>query len=199
MTRRRAAFLDRDGTIIDDVNYIARPEDVRLREGAGDAIALLNERGVAVVVVTNQSGLAQARFSLADYHGVRERVDAELAMHNARIDATYVCPHHPDFTGPCDCRKPGRLLFDQAIADLELDASTSMFAGDRIRDVLPVRTFGGSAYLVRAASTPPDELEQAAAVPAEVVDSLLDAAQRYLGLVEPDIFPASARRPYHQP
>jgi len=199
VTRRSAAFLDRDGTIIDDVNYIARPEDVRLRDGAGEAIALLNDRGIAVVVVTNQSGLAQGHFSIADYHQVRERLDAELATHNAKIDATYFCPHHPDFTGPCDCRKPGRLLFDQAIADLEIDPSASMFAGDRIRDVLPVHTFGGRAYLVRAASTPPDELEQAAAVPAEVVDSLLDAVHRYLRLVERDIFPGSARRPYHQP
>jgi len=192
VTRRPAAFLDRDGTIIDDVDYIARPEDVRLLPGAGEAIALLNAHDVAVVVVTNQSGLAQGRFTLADYNAVRERVDQVLTAHNAKIDATYFCPHHPDFTGPCDCRKPGRLMYDQAIADLELDAAASMFAGDRIRDVVPARTFGGSAYLVRAHSMPSLEIEEAEKVPAHVVPSLRDAVHHFLGSRERSHFRASA-------
>src|SRR5689334_23753350 len=120
MAHRRAAFLDRDGTIIEDVNYIARPEQVRLRPLAAEAIALLNRNDVAVVVITNQSGIARGMFTVADYEAVSDRVDAILAEQGAHIDGSYYCPHHPDYSGPCNCRKPGRLLFDQAIAELDL-------------------------------------------------------------------------------
>ena len=184
MTRRPAAFLDRDGTIIEDVSYIARPEQVRLRPTAAEAIALLNERGVAVVVITNQSGIARGMFTVADYEGVRDRVADVLAEHGAHIDASYYCPHHPSVTGQCECRKPARKLFDQAIAELDIDASASMFAGDRARDVLPARTFGGLAYLVPASSTPPLEVDESVRAGAEVVSSLLAAVRRFLSASE---------------
>ena len=182
MTGRRAAFLDRDGTIIEDVDYIARPEQVVLRPDAAEGIALLNSHDVAVVVITNQSGIARGKFTVADYAAVHARMIALLDDHGARIDAVYYCPHHPDITGRCDCRKPGRQLFDQAIADLQLDAARSMFAGDRTRDVLPARTFGGMAYLVNAPSTRPGEIEESVAAGAIVVPSLLDAARVFLAV-----------------
>ena len=109
MTARRAAFLDRDGTIIEDVRYIARPDDVRLQSGAAEAIRTLNERGIVVVVITNQSGIARGMFSESDYAAVRTRIDAVLALDGARIDASYHCPHYPEISGPCECRKPGTL------------------------------------------------------------------------------------------
>jgi D-glycero-D-manno-heptose 1,7-bisphosphate phosphatase len=176
---RRAAFLDRDGTIIEDVNYIARPEDARLRPGAAEAIRTLNERGLAVVVITNQSGISRGFFTEADYHDVRARVTELLAAERAHVDAEYYCPHYPDATGPCECRKPGTLLFDRAISDLDIDASTSLFAGDRLRDILPARHYGGRAYLVKAESSLPDEIAAAREVGAEIVDSLLDAVHRF--------------------
>ena len=187
---RRAAFLDRDGTIIEDVSYIARPDQVQLRAAAAEAIALLNEHDVAVVVITNQSGIARGMFSVADYEAVRDRVDQVLAEHGAHVDASYFCPHHPSATGPCDCRKPARKLFDQAIAELDLDAAASMFAGDRARDVLPARTFGGSAYLVPAPSTPEPEVEEAVRAGAAIADSLLGAVQQFLAATP---FPPSPR------
>jgi D-glycero-D-manno-heptose 1,7-bisphosphate phosphatase len=177
VTARRAAFLDRDGTIIEDVNYIARPEDARLRPGAAEAIRTLNERGMPVVVITNQSGIARGMFSASDYEAVRARVDELLAAEGARIDASYYCPHYPTDGVACACRKPGTLLFDRAIADLDLDAPASMFAGDRLRDIIPARHYGGTAYLVHAPSTPDDEVDAARAEGAAVVDSLLDAVR----------------------
>ena len=180
MTGRRAAFLDRDGTIIEDVNFISRPDQVRLRPGAAEGIALLNRSGVAVVVVTNQSGIARGMFTDADYEAVHDRVTEVLAEHDAHIDASYYCPHYPSVTGPCDCRKPARKLFDDAIADLGLDGAASIFAGDRTRDVLPARTFGGAAFLIPAPSTPPGEIAESIAAGATVVSSLLDAAQRFI-------------------
>ena len=174
---RRAAFLDRDGTIIEDVHYIASPDDVRLLPEAADAIRLLNEHDVAVVVITNQSGLARGLVTPAQYEAVRDRLDEALAEHAARVDATYHCPHLPDVSGPCDCRKPGTRLYDQAIADLALDASASMFAGDRARDVIPAVKYGGTSFLIRSASAPPDE---DAPDGTTVVPSLMDAVRRYL-------------------
>jgi D-glycero-D-manno-heptose 1,7-bisphosphate phosphatase len=180
MLSRRAAFVDRDGTIIEDVDYISRPDDVRLRPGAAEAIATLNARDVPVVVITNQSGIAQGRFSVEDYERVRDRIDEVLAEHGARIDATYYCPHYPADSGECGCRKPGTLLFDEAIADLDIDAASSLFAGDRLRDVIPAKTYGGIAFLLRASSTPAADLATAEEIGLEVVDSLLEAVQRFL-------------------
>jgi D-glycero-D-manno-heptose 1,7-bisphosphate phosphatase len=181
---RRAAFLDRDGTIIADVNYISRPDDVALMPGSAEAIRILNEHAVSVVVITNQSGIAQGRVTQAQYDAVRQRMDEVLGSRGAHVDATYYCPHYPAVSGPCDCRKPGTLLFDEAIADLDLDAAASMFAGDRLRDVLPARAYGGAAFLVRATSTPSADVEQAAVAAVEVVDSLLDAVRQYLSLAD---------------
>jgi D-glycero-D-manno-heptose 1,7-bisphosphate phosphatase len=180
VTLRRAAFLDRDGTIIEDVEYISRPEDVALRPGAAEAIQLLNDNDIAAVVITNQSGIARGQFTLADYEAVRARVTDVLAEHDAQIDATYYCPHHPDFGGACQCRKPGTLLFDLAIADLGIDPRLSMFAGDRLRDVMPARKYGGTAYLISAPSTPSGELDDATNGGIEIVTSLREAVQSFL-------------------
>ena len=185
---RRAAFLDRDGTIIDDVDYIARADDVRLRPGSADAIAALNAQGVPVVVITNQSGIAQGRFTAADYERVRDRIDAVLAEHGARIDATYYCPHYPTASGDCACRKPGTLLFDEAIADLDIDGAASLFVGDRMRDVIPAKKYGGLAFLLRAPSTPESDIAAAVETGLEIVDSLREAVERFL-------FPHASRLP----
>ena len=178
MGGRPAAFLDRDGTIIEDVNYIARPEDVRLLPGAARAISRLNERGVVVVVITNQSGIARGIVTPAQYDAVSRRMDDVLRDAGAHVDATYFCPHYPEITGPCECRKPGTLLFERAIADLGVDASASMFAGDKPRDVAPAAKFGGSAYLIRPADAQSDET--GSNIHAAVVGSLLDAVDHYL-------------------
>ena len=181
MSGRRAAFLDRDGTIIEDVHYIAHSEDVRVLPGAARAIRLLNEHDIAVVVITNQSGLARGLVTPAQYEAVSRRVDDVLAAEGARVDATYYCPHYPQITGPCECRKPGTLLYERAIAELGLDASASMFAGDMPRDVMAAAKFGGSAYLIRHSPSRSDDA--ASSVHAAVVDSLLDAVNQYLGTV----------------
>ena len=187
MTPRPAAFLDRDGTIIRDANYIREPSLVELLPGAADAIRRLNARGVVVVVVTNQSGIARGTVSPAEYDAVRERLDALLATRGARIDATYVCPHHPDITGACPCRKPGLSLFRRAIADLSLDARSSAFIGDRWRDVAPALTLGGTPILLDASSTPADDRIDALRNGVTTATSLREAVERYLAML-----PASA-------
>ena len=171
---RRAAFLDRDGTLIEDREYLARADDVVLLPGAAHAVRRLNESGVAAVVVTNQSGIARGLVTSAEYEAVRARLDELLAAAGARLDATYHCPHHPDFGVVCDCRKPGPALYEQATRELGLDPARSAFIGDRWRDVAPAQRFGGLGILVPSSHTPRDELARAA-TEARVLPSLGEA------------------------
>jgi D-glycero-D-manno-heptose 1,7-bisphosphate phosphatase len=177
---RAAAFLDRDGTIIDDVHYIARPELVRLRTGAAGAIARLNRANVPVIVVTNQSGIARGMLSQSDYARVAARMAELLAKETAYVDATYVCPHHPDFGELCDCRKPATRLFRQAAADHELDLQRSTYIGDRWRDVAPGIELGGRPILIANEFTQPDERQRAVQEGIEIVGSLDEAVRRML-------------------
>src|SRR5260370_16939506 len=102
----RAVFLDRDGTIVEDPGCLHEPGKVRLLPGAGEAIHQLNEAGFLVVTVSNQSGIARGRYTVVDYEAVQRRLAELLASHQARLDGSYFCPHHPDVTGPCDCPNP---------------------------------------------------------------------------------------------
>ena len=177
---RRAAFLDRDGTIMDDANYIADPELVRLRPGAAEAIATLNRGEIPVVVVTNQSGMARGLISESAYQSVEARLAELLAAHGARIDATYVCPHHPEFDRACDCRKPGTLLFRRAAAEHGLDLTQSLYVGDRWRDVQPGIVLGGRPMLIVDESTDPAERARAEEAGVETVSSLREAVTRLM-------------------
>lgn len=174
------AFLDRDGTIIHDANYIRDPDDVVLLPGAAAAIARLNRAGAIVVVVTNQSGIARGWLSTDDYDSVRRRIDDLLEREDARIDATYVCPHFPETTGPCDCRKPALKLFRDAIADYGIDPGASVFIGDRWRDVAPATALGGRPIFLDVASSPPADRQRVRAEGLEVAHSLGEAVDRFL-------------------
>ena len=176
---RRAAFLDRDGTLIVDADFLARPEGVQLIPGATDAVRRLNEAGVLVVVITNQSGIARGLLTEDEYLRVEERVRLEFADAGARIDATYHCPHHPAITGQCDCRKPALGMYLQARDEHGLDTRSSLFVGDRWRDVGPGIELGGRAFLVTSTATPHDDLMRAER-DAEIAPSLGDAVARYL-------------------
>ncbi|HUK22901.1 MAG TPA: HAD family hydrolase [Gemmatimonadales bacterium] len=146
--RRAAVFLDRDGTLVDDPGYLHEPALVRLLPGVAEAVRRLNERGFVVVTVSNQAGIARGLYDEAAYQAVQRRMTELLAEAGAHIDAMYFCPHHPDFTGPCDCRKPGVQLFQAAARDLDLDLSESFWVGDRLSDVLPAAELGGRGFLV---------------------------------------------------
>jgi len=177
---KAAAFLDRDGTIIRDANFVRDPDDVELLPGAAAALRRLNAAGVAVVIVTNQSGIARGLLNEADYERVRRRLELLLESDGAIVDATYMCPHHPDVSGPCDCRKPGLALYRQAIAEHGLDASRSLFTGDRWRDVAPATTLGGMGVLLDVESTPAPDRERALREGFATAASLGDAVDRFL-------------------
>jgi D-glycero-D-manno-heptose 1,7-bisphosphate phosphatase len=176
---RPAAFVDRDGTIIAEAHYLADPERVVLVPGAAGALARLAAAGYAVVVVTNQSGIARGLYGEAAYRAVQARLEALLAEAGVRLDGVYHCPHHPDFTGPCDCRKPATGLFLEAARALDLDLARSVFIGDRLKDVEPARMLGGTGILVRTGYGAAHAAQAGAAF--AVVADLAAAVDRVLG------------------
>ncbi|HET7024552.1 MAG TPA: HAD family hydrolase [Gemmatimonadales bacterium] len=146
--RRSAVFLDRDGTIIEDEGYANDPARVQLLPGAGEAVARINRAGLLAVVVTNQSGIARGIITPAQYEGVEARTDELLRKEGAHLDAHFFCPHAPEISGPCECRKPGIKLYRDADARFGIDFARSVWIGDRLRDVQPARTLGGTGILV---------------------------------------------------
>lgn len=175
----RAAFLDRDGTVIVEREFLARPEDVELVPGAGEALRRLAGAGFALVLVSNQSGIARGLYGEEDYRAVQARLTELLRDAGVVLDGDYHCPHHPDFTGPCDCRKPAPGLFLRAARELDLDLARSIYVGDRLRDVLPGLERGGRAFLVRTGYG--REEEPAAPRGVVVVDDIVEVARRATG------------------
>ena len=149
LTSPEVAALDRDGTVIREREYLADPEGVELLPGAAAAMRRLAVAGYALVIVTNQSGLARGLFGEAQRAAVQSRVDALLAGAGVHLDGAYFCPHHPEFTGPCDCRKPAPGLYRQAAQELGIDLARSVYIGDRISDVEIAETVGGTGILVQ--------------------------------------------------
>lgn len=180
--RRRAVFLDRDGTLIVDRHYLGDPAGVELVPKGANVVRRFNYALFPVIVVTNQSGIARGLLTEENYRAVRARVDDLLEECGAFIDDHYHCPHHPDLSGPCECRKPGIGLFEQAIVEHQLDAPASYFVGDKLRDVLPALAYGGHGILVPSAHTPPEDVEQARAHGFDIAASLADAAAIVLGI-----------------
>jgi len=137
---RPAVFLDRDGTINEQMGYINHLSRFHLLPGVGEAIRLLNDSGLPVVVVTNQSGLARGYFPASLLDAVHAEMVRLLALAGARIDGLYVCPHHPEakeeqYRLNCSCRKPKPGLLEQAALELGLDLARSYMVGDRWSDV----------------------------------------------------------------
>lgn len=179
---KRAVFLDRDGTINLDTNYLSSPEDLRLIPGAARAIARLNQARLAVVVITNQSGLARDFFSEDDLAAVHAELDRLLAAAGARIDAYFHCPHHPQgvvrsLAIECDCRKPGTGLVKRAARELGLDLGGSFMIGDRPGDVGCALAAGLTAVRVLSGPDHEEWLEPAH----HYADDLAQAVEWILG------------------
>ncbi|UCC73147.1 MAG: HAD family hydrolase [Gemmatimonadota bacterium] len=145
---RRAAFLDRDGTIIEERGDLGDPEGVALLPGAAEAIRRLKDAGLVVVLVTNQSGIARGMFTRDDFEAVQQRLFELLKASDAGLDDAYYCPHHPDVDGPCYCRKPASGMYRLAAEKLSINLSRSFYVGDRWRDVAVSEEVGGTPFLL---------------------------------------------------
>ena len=128
-----AVFLDRDGTINEEVEYLSDPSDLCLIRGAAEAIRLLNDAGIPTIVVTNQAGVGRGYFPEGRVVAVHEKLTEQLTAHGARLDAFYYCPHHPD--DGCACRKPQPGMLEQAAREQRLDLRRSFVVGDKVSDL----------------------------------------------------------------
>ena len=177
-----AVFLDRDGTLIEEVGYLDRPDRVQLYPWSVAAIRALNRAGVRVVMITNQSGVARGFFTEAVVERVHAHIADLLAAGGAHLDAYYYCPHHPDgripgFARACDCRKPGRALVDRAVDEFNIDLDRSFAVGDRWFDIGLAHTVGAQGILVRTGYGEREERLAPEGLTADaVVNNLVEAA-----------------------
>jgi D-glycero-D-manno-heptose 1,7-bisphosphate phosphatase len=181
VTGRRAVFLDRDGTINVEKDYLYRPEEFAFIPGAPQAIRRLRDAGYLVVVVTNQAGVARGYYGETEVAALHEHLRRQLAAAGTGVDAIYYCPHHPTAgAGPyqvaCDCRKgaPGMLL--QAASEHHIDLDRSFLVGDKLADIEAAVRAGCRPILVRTGYGSRDEPRVAAQYPGTRVCQDLPAA-----------------------
>ncbi len=151
---RKAVFLDRDGTLIQERGYLKDPAEVALEPAAAEAVARLRKNGFAVVLITNQSGVARGYYTEDDVASVHRKVEALLEAEGTGLDGIYYCPHYPEgeveaYTKVCNCRKPGTGMLLQAAEDLDLRIEGSYVIGDKLTDSEAARREGMTGILVK--------------------------------------------------
>jgi D-glycero-D-manno-heptose 1,7-bisphosphate phosphatase len=142
----RAVFLDRDGVLMHDANYVGHVDQVVILDRAPEAVARLQAAGFHVFVVTNQSGVGRGYFTRQAVDEIHALLDAEFAKVGARIERYFVCPHHPEDN--CDCRKPSPKFLRQAAAEFQLDLTRCFMVGDRLTDLQCGENAGARSVLV---------------------------------------------------
>lgn len=170
---RPGLFLDRDGVINEECEYLHDPKDLVVLAGVPEAIAAINRRDIPVVVVTNQSGIGRGMYGADTYHGVNRAIEGLFAPAGAHIDAWYFCPHLPD--ADCACRKPRPGMLRAAAKDLDLDLPGSVLIGDKVSDLEAARAVGARTVLVRTGYGREVEVELAAAGRLALADRVCDS------------------------
>jgi D-glycero-D-manno-heptose 1,7-bisphosphate phosphatase len=151
---RPVVFLDRDGTLNEEIGYIREISNLNLISGAADAVKRLNQAGVAAVLATNQSGVARGYYPENHIHKLHERLVSLLSAEGAKLDALYYCPHLPEgsvepFNCVCECRKPEKGMVELALKEHpEYDRNLAYVVGDKSTDVELAHNFGGKGVLV---------------------------------------------------
>lgn len=185
----KAFFLDRDGTINVDYNFVHTREEWAWCDGALEAIGMLNRGGFKVIVVTNQSGIARGRYTEQDVYRLHRWVDTELKGHGLIIDDWYMAPHHPEYDPaphrfPPEDRKPGSGMFLKAAEKHEIDFQKSFMAGDKITDLKPALKLGMRPLFIRSRHEPDQDKDWLKAHEIEPYDTLLDALNSCLAPAE---------------
>jgi D-glycero-D-manno-heptose 1,7-bisphosphate phosphatase len=177
-----AVFLDRDGTIVEDVGYLHRPDQLAIFPWTVDAIRALNRAGFPIIVVTNQSAIAKGILTEPALDEIHRQLDLTLTAGGATVQAYYYCPHHPegqiaDYAIVCGCRKPAAGMIERAARDLGVDPGRSFVVGDSWVDVGLARAVGARAILVRSGHGAEQEASRPPHLDADaVLDNLAAAA-----------------------
>ena len=185
---RGAVFLDRDGTLIEEVHYLRRSDQIHLLEGAAEALRLAQSAGLAAVLITNQSAVGRGFLAESGLREIHQHLNELLEAQDTRLDGIYYCPHHPeadleDYRRVCPCRKPNPGMLLQAARDLHLDPEKSLMVGDTFHDIEAGRRAGCRTALVETGygagtwrDRRPDD-----PVPDMVASNLLEAVRWFLG------------------
>lgn len=184
----KVIFLDRDGTINEEVNYLHKPEDLQILPGVPEAIKLLRDGGFKIVVVTNQAGVARGYYSCRDVDLLHEYLNQQLEKSGAQIDRFYYCPHHPvhgigEYKRACHCRKPETGMFEQAGQEYDVDKEHSYMIGDKLLDVEAGNRYGLHGILVGTGygrQVHQEQLEKQEGVIYDVYQETLMDAARYI-------------------
>jgi len=189
--QRRGVFLDRDGTINEEIDFLRTPDELRLIPGAGAAIRSLNERHLVTCVISNQSGVARGFLTEADLLPIHERLEQELGRDNARLDRIYYCPHHPTEGRPpyniaCECRKPKTGMLRKGAEEFGLDLKRSFVVGDRIVDVQAGQAVGATTILVLTGygKTAAEECSTEGVRPDRTATSIVEAVDFILNRID---------------
>jgi D-glycero-D-manno-heptose 1,7-bisphosphate phosphatase len=150
---RPAIFIDRDGTINEDIGYVSSPDELIIYSWAAEALRLVNESGMKAIVITNQSGIARSLYTEKTLGAIHDRMTRELKQAGARIDGIYYCPHHPEigdeiYRKCCECRKPRPGMLRAAARDHQIDLTSSYVIGDKASDINLAAEVGASGVLV---------------------------------------------------
>jgi D-glycero-D-manno-heptose 1,7-bisphosphate phosphatase len=189
--KRRAVFMDRDGTISEEIGYVNHPSRYKVFAYSAEAVRLLNEQAWLAVLVTNQAGVARGYFTEDLIHAVHASLETELERGGARLDAIYYCAHHPSVGEPpyrfdCDCRKPKPGLIRRAANDLSIDLEKSWMVGDRYSDIELARNAGvRSAFVLSGYGRGEWEYQRATwqHEPDLVAEDLLEAVTKIIGVI----------------
>ena len=187
-TGRTAVFLDRDGTINEEMEFVCSPDELHLITGAANAIYRLNASGLVTCVISNQSGIARGFLTEDDLVRIHQKLERELSFENARVDRIYHCPHHPTEGKPpynisCPCRKPRDGMLQAAKRDFSLDLNRSFIVGDRIVDIQAGKSVGAQTILVLTGygRTTLEECRNARVHPDHIMPSLVEAVEYIVG------------------
>lgn len=182
-----AIFIDRDGTLNEDIGYVSTVDQLILYPWAAEAIRLINESGLKAIVITNQSGIARGLYTEEDLRAIHSRMIEELARQDARIDGIYFCPHHPGigdarYRVACQCRKPRTEMLQAASREHDIDLTRSFVIGDKASDINLALNAGARAALVlsgygRETATHPDRWP---CQPTIIAENLLEAVKLIL-------------------
>lgn len=151
---KKALFLDRDGVINKEKNYLYKIEDFEFIDGVFEACKYFQEKGYLLIIITNQAGIARGKYTEEDYQLLTSWMIKEFEKENIIISKVYHCPHHPDFSGECECRKPNIGMLLEAKKDFDLDLSQSILVGDKNSDIeAGIKAEVGMNYLVSTGHT----------------------------------------------
>lgn len=182
---RNCIFLDRDGTINQEVGYLCSKEQIKILDGAAEGIRKWNENGFLVIMVSNQSGIARGYFSMETAQQINTEIIKRLKSKGARIDDVYLCPHHkegiiPEYAVCCTCRKPLPGMIWKARDQYQIDLSQSYMIGDKESDLAAARNAGCRGILVMTGYGE-QEVHNIAEKPYYIAKNLDDAAQMITG------------------